>query len=335
MPTHRLVDMLKFRRPEGSETQREFCEIYLEPVMGPPDVHGNYIHMITKEDGSEPNICFTAHHDTVHREGGYQHVYVHGDIATAPGSDCLGADCTTGVWLILGMIEARVPGVYVVHAGEEIGCVGSSALIKDNPAWLKHVDAVISFDRKGEESIITHQMGRRTASDAFATSLSKALKMPLMRPDDTGSYTDSNEYASVVKECTNLSVGYLHQHTSKEQQDIYFAYVLLDALCDADWSQLVFEREPVYDEWADFYGWGTTNRRKSWDQTCNERSYRSAFDKEDNVYELEDIIRDFPEELAELLNDWNVDSTYLMEQLDLYIYKPGKVNEYLNKRKVS
>ena len=329
---HKLVDLLRYRRPEGSETQREFCEKYLEPVMGMPDVHGNYIHIITKPDGQAPNICFTAHHDTVHKSGGYQHVVVYGDIATSPGSDCLGADCTTGVWLILGMIEAGVPGVYVIHAGEEIGCVGSTALVKDNPSWLKHVDAVISFDRRGEESIITHQLGRRTASDAFAVSLGKALDMPLLRPDDTGAYTDSNEYASVVKECTNISVGYLNQHTSKEEQDIYFAYVLLDALIEADWDSLVFEREPADDDWADFYGWGRSNRRESWGQS--QSTYRGKFDKEDNVYELEDIIRDFPEELAELLNDWNVDSAYLMDQLDMYIYKPGKVNDYLN-RKVS
>lgn len=46
-------------------------------------------------------------------------------------SNCLGADCTTGVWLILEMIKARVPGIYVIHNDEEVGCVGASDMIAD------------------------------------------------------------------------------------------------------------------------------------------------------------------------------------------------------------
>ena len=210
--------------------------------MGKPDGDGNYIKVI----GKNPKVCFAAHHDTVHREDGMQRVEVFNDaVSLVPdsGSSCLGADCTTGIWLILEMIDAGIEGIYVIHSGEEIGCVGSKALVRRSPKWLRKISSVISFDRRGYDSIVTHQMGYRTCSDAFANSLGDILGLA-MEPDPTGSYTDSNEYASRVSECTNISVGYFNQHTKNETQDLAFASRLRDALIAADWSKLVFERDP-------------------------------------------------------------------------------------------
>lgn len=238
-----LLEMLKYRRPEGSKTQAEFCARFLEPVFGPPDPHGNYIHTIGNSE-----VAFMAHHDTVHRQPGIQSLTMDPNFQEVftndPDSNCLGADCTTGVWLILQMIKAKVPGIYVIHAGEEIGCVGSRAIVDDAPLWLETTRAAISFDRKGTKSIITHQMDSRTASDEFAHSLAQILDMPL-QPDPTGSYTDSNEYAHIIPECTNLSVGYYEQHSTKECQDLNFAKTLAQALIKADWSQLTIARTPA------------------------------------------------------------------------------------------
>lgn len=309
MPNNSLLDMLKYKRPSDSWSEKEFCEVYLKPVFGEPDEHGNYIKIIYEKAHRgfvQPQVCFTAHYDTVHSVAGKQQLHLTGDIVSAVNSDCLGADCTTGVWLILGMIEADVPGVYVVHYGEESGCIGSRALVKDCPDWLEYTKAVISFDRKGEESIITHQMGVRTASDDFAVSLSKALGMPSLRPDPTGSYTDSNEYSSIISECTNLSVGYLNQHTPKESQNVFFAYQLLDALINADWSELVFKRDPEEHEIDYSYGWGYSKKEKK---------------VMTNVSQLEDLIMDFPEELARVLDDWGCDAEYLYSQISALQYE--------------
>jgi len=169
-----LIEMLRYKRPQGTQTQDEFCERFLEPHFGLPDRHGNYILSI----GETPTLCFASHHDTVHRTEGLQQLVVTSNVVSVADtaiSSCLGADCTTGVWLMLGMIEAGIEGVYVVHAAEEVGCVGSSALVKDNPYWLTGIDAVISFDRYGDTSVITHQMGKRTASSEFATSFADAV----------------------------------------------------------------------------------------------------------------------------------------------------------------
>tara|TARA_R100001510_G_scaffold39323_1_gene35778 strand:- start:1208 stop:2176 length:969 start_codon:yes stop_codon:yes gene_type:complete len=315
-----LVEMMTYRRPEGSKTQRKFCRRFLEPTFGKPDAFGNYIHII----GDKPNLCFTAHHDTVHRQGGLQKLIVTNDVLSVSNnadSNCLGADCTTGIWLMLGMIEHGIEGVYVVHAAEESGCQGSSSLIVSNPEWLQQLDAVISFDRYGQKSIITHQMGMRTASDAFAESFASVVKMPLLKPDSGGSYTDSNEYAQIVSECTNISVGYYNQHTKNEIQDLDYADDLLVALVNADWSGLVFERDPsvVDDLWrgTDKYG------------------YNYGKDDE-NIDGLERLVIDYPHRVAEMLDQYGFTPQQLMEECqiddmshyynynDNYAYRVGK-----------
>ena len=246
-----ICNMLSYRRPAYSKTEAQFADLYLSPVFGDPDLDGNYIHTIL--NGSEvPTVAFMAHYDTVHTTQARQAVRVTPEgLAFAPNSNCLGADCTSGVWLILEMIKAGIPGVYVVHAAEEIGCIGSTALSNSGEPWVDHIQAAISFDRFGYTSVITHQCGMRTASDVFAGSLGAILgdTMPVEThvafvADPGGSYTDSNEYADRVPECTNLSVGYDRQHTSSETQDIVHLLDLRDALVLADWSKLVIDRDP-------------------------------------------------------------------------------------------
>lgn len=317
-----LTEMLRFMRPEGSEHQRIFCQSFIEPVFGDPvDSHGNYVHIINTEDGESPTIAFTAHHDTVHRKEGTQYVYKSPDnVLTAPGSDCLGADCTTGVWLILQMIRANVPGFYIIHGGEEVGCIGSGAFVRERGDYLKSLDAVISFDRRGVQDIITHQMGCRTASDAFAESLAAILKDDMLSPSSNGAYTDSNEYADIVPECTNLAVGYYNQHTSLECQDLTYAYSLAKRLIEADWSKLVIERDPAELDYGGFYGTGGTykgwkNYRYEDDDVYN-YGHRSAESKSSyNVYLLQALLFDYSDEVAELLDDWGITYENVVDEL--------------------
>ncbi|PHS03642.1 MAG: hypothetical protein COA78_17485 [Blastopirellula sp.] len=319
---YNLTEMLTYCRPEGSQTQREFCKRFIEPAMGCPDKWGNYL----LELGDKPSVCFAAHHDTVHFKDGIQRVDVTGDVVSLPfnsTSSCLGADCTTGVWLILNMIEEGVPGFYIIHAAEELGCDGSSALVASEPDWLTQVDSVISLDRMGTESIITHQMGTRTASDEFAVSLSGVLDLPALRPDDSGSYTDSNEYRGVVSECTNLSVGYFGQHTKRETQDLWFADVILERMIDADWSQLDIVREPVLEDpyaiWESYYkDYGTGSGWKVGSPVNEKNDYQKMYE----------FIKRYPDEVSEMLVDWGLDTSTMAE--DLNIQDPEYINNYLN-----
>lgn len=306
---HSLVTMLTYKRKHGTESIKDFCARYLHPTFGHPDKDGNYVLIV----GDKPNILFAAHYDSVHRSDGRQKVKVTGGVAILhPDNEveCLGADCATGIWLILEMIDAGIEGVYVVHAQEEVGCLGSKALVKRIPYWLGAIDAVISFDRKGQSDIITHQMGMRTASDAFAHSLADILGLG-HKPDDGGSYTDSNEYAETVSECTNLSVGYTDQHTAKETQDLDYAAMLRDALIEADWSQLVFERDPSVVEWAYGQDWGYPFRGF-------QSYYSDPLVEEDALDDYYEIIRDYDKALAKMLEDWFQSPYDLLDELQRY-----------------
>ena len=318
-----LVEMLTYKRPVGSLTQKEFCQRFLKPHFGMPDIHGNYTLII----GDRPKVCFTAHHDTVHKTDGMQKIIIEDDIAKisiAGDSNCLGADCTTGIWLMLNMIEAKVEGIYVVHNAEESGCKGSRAMLSDYPLWLSHIDAVISFDRYGKKSIITHQMGVRTASNNFAHSLANILDLP-MDPDDSGSYTDSNEYANDISECTNLSVGYLNQHTKGETQDLEFADLLSERLVAADWSKLVIERDPNDFETLDYASY-----------------YRSAYNYDYSGYQgkdvanieaLEFMLQEYGMEIAEYLDSMGFYAESLCDELKLSDKQMSKLSQGYNRYK--
>ena len=296
--TNKLIEMLRYMRPEGSDTQLDFCDEFLQPTFGHPDALGNY----TVQVGVNPRLCFTAHHDTVHRTGGMQAVVVSNGVAAVAdpiNSSCLGADCTTGIWLMLNMIEAGIHGTYVVHSAEEVGCKGSSGLVYDNPAWLDYTQAVISFDRKGTDSVITHQMGIRTASDEFAKSFSDALNLPQLKSDKHGSYTDSNEYARVVAECTNISVGYYNQHSVAETQDLEFAELLLQHLLEADWSKIVISRDPA--SYEDSWGY--------YEKPMYEYGNREALD-------MVSVVEDNPAAIASLLESLGYTYQALLDDID-------------------
>lgn len=338
----KLLDMLTYKRREGSVGQKLFNERFVQPMMGKPDEFGNFICMIA-EDGSRQEvskgtkapkgmISFMAHHDTVHRSDGRQKVFFdpHTKSAFVDHNECLGADCTTGVWLILEMIRAKVPGIYVVHTGEEVGGIGSSAIVKSRPDWIFGVDVAISFDRYGKNSIITHQMGQRTCSDSFAADLESILNLGL-EPDSGGVYTDSYEYCDIISECTNISVGYYNQHTKTEYQDMEFAEKLRLALVKADWTKIRPYRDPTVIEFEDYYNVrGKSYKGGVWSNQPYSSTYVSRFDEEydytatddDNFDRLsarlttmEKVIEEFPYEIAEILSEYGYNKDGLIRDI--------------------
>lgn len=333
---YNLADMLEYKRPEGSKHQTKFCNRYLKPVMSGPDLFGNFTRIV----GDKPRIAFMAHHDTVHRDSGKQNVLNVGGfykVDPAGTSNCLGADCTTGVYIILKMIEAGIPGVYVVHGAEEIGCIGAAGMVATAPDWFAHVDAAISFDRKGYTNIITHQLSERTCSDEFAQSLADILDMDY-QPDDSGVYTDSNEYRGIIPECTNISVGYFSQHTKSEIQDINFLNLLVDQILKADWNSLVIKRDPAVIEHLSYagrfagsgYTYAGTPRYTETKDDYEDRvgpGYTFGMKKNDKIRDAQhkdmedmiDIIKNNPREIARLLKQYGLDAYDLID--DVYNLK--------------
>lgn len=324
-----LVDMMSYARPEGSRMQQKFCNRYLYPVFGEPDPDGNFILHI-----GQSRTVFAAHHDTVDRLSMRKTIVIDDqNIAHLPkgtNAACLGADCTTGVWIILRMIEANIPGIYIIHAGEEKGCIGSRALVLDYPEFLKTVDRVISFDRMGYDSIITHQMGRRTCSDKFATWLGEELGLG-MKPDDTGSYTDSEVYADVIPECTNVSVGYNRQHSTNEYQDLDFAAQLAEAVLTVDWENSPVEREPGFDD----YYFPATSTKVHKNGTMTNLGGKVGvpigwenWDLEEEESDFEELIRRNPAAVANLLKSIGYDAISVAEEIgvaDSFIQRKGYI----------
>ena len=296
-----LCAMMTYMRPGGTNTEQDFINRFILPLGATRDAHANYWRVV----GDSPDIMFSCHTDTVHREEGRQRL-VYGDHALSLSknetkANCLGADCTTGVWLCMEMIRANVPGVYIFHASEEAGGAGSSAIALHSRERLRGSRFAIAFDRKGYTDIITHQMPGRTCSDAFATSLAEVLRPMQFSSCDRGTFTDTANYEHLIPECTNVSVGYHNQHTGQEWQNTAHALSLRDRLIAADWSQLVCQRDPTLaDPWEDF---GPTSIQFGWGQRGEGSNTRRDFD------ELVAYVKRNPTAVAGYLHDMGATPT--------------------------
>lgn len=213
------------------------------------DKFGNYFFKI-----GNSRTVFASHFDTACKE--YQKVthVVENNIVKTDGKTILGADDKAGVTLMLWLIKNNVPGLYYFFIGEEVGCIGSSKA-SILPTFQEY-DRIISFDRRGTESVITHQSYTRTCSDEFATALSKQLNQYgdlKYDIDDTGVYTDSAEFTSVIPECTNISVGYYNEHTTRESQDLNHLVKLALSIVDVNWERLPTVRDVNSKEYKDVW----------------------------------------------------------------------------------
>lgn len=207
--------------------------------------------------GDDPETMFLAHLDTVGPKEPTKVERLYDPNSGFMFSDAktiLGADDRAGIVLLLWLIEHEVPGRYVFPVGEEVGMVGSSMMRSDREVYAG-IKRAIQFDRRGYGSIITHQMGGRTCSDVFARALAGQLNPHMYQtgkdkyaPDATGSYTDSANFADVIPECTNVSVGYFNEHTHMEEIDLFYLEDLAAALLKVDWDSLPTERGPKEEE---------------------------------------------------------------------------------------
>ena len=313
-PIHRLADMLQHKRPANTVDVDWFIERYIEPVCnklgGFYDDAGNYIVRI----GEDSRVLFSSHTDTVHSTGGKQRVVVSGDffkVSSTEQSNCLGADDTTGVWLMLEILRQPNPikGLYIFHASEEIGGIGSSYIAKNYYNLLHGIDYAIAFDRKGTTSIVTHQAGGRCCSEDFSDSLAKLLPAGYVS-DAGGTFTDTANYTDIIPECTNISVGYFSQHTSSETQSISHAMLLRDAMLKFDESKLVCKRVAGEIDYNDeLYYYNSFNRYSYGYGNKHNTKKKYKFDTH-SYYDLYDYVRQNPDKITDFLNDLGYDAEY-------------------------
>lgn len=163
----------------------------------------------------------------------------------------LGADDKAGIFILLSLIRAKIPGLYIFHAGEELGGVGSADIVKRSPTIVKGIERAIAFDRMDYFDIINRQRGGVCCSLTFAKAFANQLNDLIITPNKIntkysnaiGSFTDTANYTKLISECTNLSVGYFNQHSSSECLDtLWLEKVLTPALLQIDWEKLPTER---------------------------------------------------------------------------------------------
>jgi hypothetical protein len=278
----RLLEILSYARPHASKCERKFIKrLLINPYRATPlgpSATPNYGIDVDMPDGTKSKTLFSCHTDTVHSKGKRQIPKYDADlnIIRAPNnSDPLGADNGAGIWLLLAMIDARVPGFYIFHRGEERGGIGSKWLADNDKKLIGQFDRAIAFDRRDDCSIITHQRSRRCCSDEFATALGKALDIQDALADDKlkyehkldtgGSFTDTASYTELIPECTNVSVGYMDEHSSREFLDVDYLMWLCEAAVRVQWEDLPVIRDPSKTEWlsTSSYSQGYTWKNRS------------------------------------------------------------------------
>ena len=215
------------------------------------DEFGNYYKIIGKSE-----TMFTSHLDTADRKKSKVTLYSETEDGQehfmSDGTTILGADDKAGVTVMLYLIAHNIPGVYYFFIGEERGGIGSGKVssIFEKVEHLKGIKRCVSFDRRNYYSVITEQLGMECCSDQFAQALAdqynaQGMKLSL---DPTGIYTDSASFIDQIPECTNISVGYFDEHTTKESQNITYLQKLAKASVNIKWEELPTAKKVGLDE---------------------------------------------------------------------------------------
>lgn len=241
-----LVALHAYNRTGGQPIVEVFNNHWLAGIPGivKDEWHNWYVKV------GESKTIFTSHTDTVGASVARSNLVLDGSgsfLSNRMG--VLGSDDSAGVYVMLIMLKAQVPGLYVFHDSEERGCVGSRKFVDANAEMLAGYAKCISFDRRGYDSVISHQGGSRCCSHEFAVALSNAVNAAsdgtmAYKPDDTGTVTDSKMYVGIVPECTNLSVGYTGAHGSSEKVSINHIMYLARYAAAIKWEELPVNRDP-------------------------------------------------------------------------------------------
>jgi len=330
-----MFSIMSVARPYKSDSCNQFvCDLVgiIRGLVESQDVYVDGMGNVIVAVGEQQTTLWSCHTDTIHpKHTGYADLAYDSKYVTSKDKRQLGADDGVGIWLMLNMIEAGVDGLYIFHAGEEVGGLGSSYIARNTPELLVNITHAIAFDRKSTNSVITHMgFGGRCCSNEFATDFANKLNIGLF-PDSTGVYTDTAEYTNLVAECTNISAGYYSEHTFSEYLDYSYAEKLLNALLKAhkagELLDMVVHRDPdsidVYDDypgWDDYDGTAINNYGNSINYVPATKSYDrkggAAYGTELGMVEL---VKTHPHGIVSLLKEFGIDSKYIAEYIGLSV----------------
>jgi hypothetical protein len=66
-----------------------------------------------------------------------------------------------------------------------------------------------------------------------------------------GIFTDSASYTDLIPECSNLSIGYQNEHSTRETLDLNYLEDVIQRLITVDWNAVPVVRVPGDDGWSD------------------------------------------------------------------------------------
>jgi hypothetical protein len=324
-----LARALSMKRPHDTRAVIEFTDWLHSHLPKRNHIAVSYdkagnLHVDARLDDTHRTL-FVAHVDTVHREVGPNKIRKTQGMWYADGA-CLGADDGAGCAILMHLLHAGVPGYYVFTQGEERGGIGAKYLADHSPELLSQFDRAIAFDRRGIDSVITHQGYGRCCSDEFAASLADALcadGVLMYLGDDTGVYTDTAEFTDIIPECTNISVGYNHEHSDKETLDIFHFTALAAAVVKIKWDELPTARDPNTVEQPKYAtsSWQTAFDNTKWDGAWLDGDEYNNYTDNDMV---EDFIRDAMRGMPHDLMDMIAETAYPED--------PSMARKFLSKR---
>jgi hypothetical protein len=333
-----LARALSVKRPHNTPAVSDFTEWLFNALPAElksftsVDGAGN-LHIDNRIAGSK--TLFIAHVDTVHREVGANKIRKTATHWYADGAP-LGADDGAGVAMLMHMIHADVKGYYIFSQGEECGGIGAKHIATHHTDLLAQFDRAIAFDRRGIDSVISHQGMSRCASDVFCEALANDLnafdETLMYSPDDTGVYTDTAEFTDIIPECTNISVGYYSEHGDQENLDIVHFEALSKAVLKVMWDSLPTDRDPTVPEYKTYKyntGWWS-NYGVYGDATTHNKQVDSKYFgtwQDDDYWQTEDLIDALYDAMAGSYD-------FLLEQISEAVYpeQPDLALRFLNRR---
>ena len=300
----RFIEMLQYTRPHKGKSEQEYLERFIVPNIDWEDKSGNMIKIIGDKN---PRIMFSSHTDTVHRHDGKQKLFTdEKEQFIFSDSTCLGADDTVGNYLMITMIEEKIPGMYIFHRGEEHGGIGSGWIAKETPGLLEHIEIAIALDRKDTDDVVQYQSGSRCCSEQFASDLAKLME--ITGGDEIGSFTDTASYTDLVTECTNISVAYWNQHSKNERCDPHQIGIIEERLLKADWDSLKAYGYEDEDQWSLSYGhYVSTGYAGQSNQDVN-------YQYSDDYWDLHEMVSNHPSIVVEYLYSCGISADEILEK---------------------
>ena len=331
-----LARALSVKRPHGGKGVTMFEQWLHDHIPAEFDKFfdgcGN-LHVDARK-APEHRTLFVAHIDTVHRTDGANKIRKAHNMWYADG-DPLGADDGAGCAMLMHLLHSGVPGYYIFTQGEECGGIGAKFVANNFVDLLKQFDRAIAFDRRGIDSVITHQGWGRCASDTFADALATALNASddslMYLPDDTGVYTDTAEFVDTIPECTNISVGYNSEHSQQESLNIHHFTLLSEAVLHVEWDKLPTDRDPTVPDYKSYkYDTGGTAWWTQYDTKANRDLEQSRYFskwEDDEYWQTEDL-------LDGLYDAMVGHHDFLLEQISEAVYpeQPDLALRFLDRR---